>query len=376
MSDADRRDGDASPATVADGPAVHGDQVVFRVADPGRELREVRLCQELWRPRDGPAFSRVPTGDTWTLTLPRPPVDRMEYQLWLRRADTSTAVVCDPANPLRAPGAFGEKSVIEFPGYRPPAWLQNANPGLDTTTPIAVRSRVLGCAIPGLLWSSPGARPGASAPLLVVHDGPEYARFSSLLALLATAVEDGRLPSLRAALLTPPRPRDEHYAASPGYAHALVSDVMPVLDALAPSPRERRWRVGMGASLGALALLHAHRAAPEVFGALLLQSGSFFQEHLDPQEAWRPVFARISAFVAGVLAGRGPARPPPVTLTCGTAEENLANNRAVHDALHAQGYRVRLGQVRDAHNWTAWRDAFDPYLLDLLGEEWQCDATT
>jgi enterochelin esterase-like enzyme len=46
----------------------------------------------------------------------------------------------------------------------------------------------------------------------------------------------------------------------------------------------------------------------------------------------------------------------------------------MHDALHAQGYRVRLGEVRDAHNWTAWRDAFDPYLLDLLREEWQCDA--
>jgi enterochelin esterase family protein len=239
-----------------------------------------------------------------------------------------------------------------------------------------VQSSALGSVIPGLLWSSPGVRPGAPAPLLVVHDGPEYARFSWLLALLATAVGDGRLPSLRAALLTPPRPRDEHYAASPGYAQALVGEVMPVLDALAPSPRERRWRVGMGASLGALALLHAHRAAPEVFGALLLQSGSFFQEHLDPQEVWRPAFARISAFVAGVLTGRGPAGPPRVTLTCGTAEENLANNRAMRDALHAQGYRVRLGEVRDAHNWTAWRDAFDPYLLDLLREAWQCDATT
>ncbi len=375
MSEADG--GGAPPVAAPAGPTVRGAQVTFRVADPGWELQEVHLCQELWRPHDGPAFSRVPAGDAWTLELPRPPVDRMEYQLRLRRTGTGApVVVCDPANPLRAPGAFGEKSVVEFPGYRPPAWLRGADPGLDAAMRLAVPSRALGCAVPGLLWSSPGVRQGLPAPLLLAHDGPEYARFSLLLALLAGAVADGRLPPLRAALLAPPPPRDEHYAASPAYARALVSDVLPALEALAPSPRGRRWRVGMGTSLGALALLHVHRTAPDAFGAVFLQSGSFFQEHLDGQESWRSAFAPVSAFVAGVLAGPGPAEPPPVTLTCGTAEENLANNRAVRDALRAQGYRVRLAEVGDAHNWTAWRDAFDPYLLDLLREVWPCDAIT
>jgi enterochelin esterase family protein len=43
-------------------------------------------------------------------------------------------------------------------------------------------------------------------------------------------------------------------------------------------------RVGIGASLGALALLHAHLAAPAMFDGLFLQSGSFFRGRTDPQE--------------------------------------------------------------------------------------------
>ena len=35
-------------------------------------------------------------------------------------------------------------------------------------------------------------------------------------------------------------------------------------------------RVGVGVSLGALAMLHAHRTQPPAFDALFLQSGSFF----------------------------------------------------------------------------------------------------
>jgi len=42
----------------------------------------------------------------------------MEYRLQLRHrggARSWTEEVCDPGNPLRAPGAFGDKSVVEFP---------------------------------------------------------------------------------------------------------------------------------------------------------------------------------------------------------------------------------------------------------------------
>jgi enterochelin esterase family protein len=61
----------------------------------------------------------------------------------------------------------------------------------------------------------------------------------------------------------------------------------------------------------------------------------------------------------------------PVALTCGALEENAANNRVMASALAAQGYPVTLHEGRDLHNFTAWRDQWDPHLTRLLQEAWR-----
>ncbi|MDQ4030457.1 MAG: esterase, partial [Actinomycetota bacterium] len=119
--------------------------------------------------------------------------------------------------------------------------------------------------------------------------------------------------------------REEDYSASARFARRLVRGL--------PAGR----RIGVGISLGALALLHAHRLEPEAFDALFLQSGSFFRGRTDPQESDFPRFGRVARFVGTVLAAEAWERPIPVTMTCGTEEENLANNRAVAAALARQG---------------------------------------
>jgi enterochelin esterase-like enzyme len=360
------------PATAGAGPEVTAARVTFRVADPDAAYQEVRLYQEVQRPRAGPAFTRADGATTWELDFPRPAVDRMEYQLALRYPGAPPVLAPDPANPLRADGPFGEKSVVEFPGYRPPAWLAAAGrPAPPATTGLAVPSRVLAARVPIELWRSPGGRRrrGQPLPMLVVHDGPEYARYAALLDLLTAATSDGRLPPMRAALLAPVD-RNEHYSASPAWSRALVSEVLPALQALAPTPPGRRHLVGMGASLGALATLAAAGTAPASFGGLFLQSGSFFRPDADAHEADFPRFRRITRFVDDLAAGSGPAEPATAILTCGTVEENLPGNRVVHNALAARGWQVALAEHRDAHNWVAWRDTFDPWLVGLLRELW------
>jgi len=71
-----------------------------------------------------------------------------------------------------------------------------------------------------------------------------------------------------------------------------------------------------------------------------------------------------------VLRGDGP-EPIPVTISCGLGEENLANNRVLAEALAEQGYDVRVAEFRDAHTWVGWRDAWDPWLPDLLARAWK-----
>lgn len=315
----------------------------FRYPDPRRRFGAVRLAHEL---RERLPHDLTRRGTAWELTAPAPDIARFEYQLELIDRKGKSEWVVDPANPKRASGPWGEKSVWEAPDYEPPSWL-DAEP-VGEPEAAAISSRVLRADLPAILWSHPEAT--EHSPLLVAHDGPEYVEHSALLTLL------GQLPPLRAVLLGPVD-RNELYSASPKYARALAEEILP---GLGPAPI----RIGLGASLGALALLHAHRRHPETFDALFLQSGSFFRR-ADVHEHGFPRYERIARFVGGVHRNR-PERTIPIVLACGTTEENLPANRALEESLRRRGYDARRHEFRDGHNWVAWRDSFHPQLLRLL----------
>jgi enterochelin esterase-like enzyme len=278
----------------------------------------------------------------------------MEYLLNLDGSFTP-----DPSNPKRAGGPFGDKSVVEWPEYAAPAWLDSiADAG--PIEELEIRCRRLAARVHVLLYSTPEP-PGADAPLIVAHDGPEYAEYAGLTRFLDAMSWEERIPPLRAALIQPVD-RNETYSASALYAAALVREIVPELAKRAPHGP----RIGMGASLGALAMLHAHARHPKTFHGLLLQSGSFFRPRSDKHESTFPRWQRITRFVRAVLRGDFADAPIPVAFTCGTAEENRANNHAIADALVEQGYPAWLAEIRDAHNWTCWRDGFDPHLPALI----------
>jgi enterochelin esterase family protein len=212
------------------------------------------------------------------------------------------------------------------------------------------------------VWASPRLSARRRAPLLVVHDGPEYASRAGLPRLLARLDRARAVPPLRAALLDPGPDRMDTFSASAAYARRLAGTLLPALEEAAPASS----RVGLGASLGALALLHAHVARPETFAALFLQSGSYFQRRTDAQESGFARFGRVTRFVGGVLRGRDPGTPVPVTVTCGRGEENLANNRALAAALAASGYEVCFRTAPGGHDWPTWKRALETNLAELL----------
>jgi enterochelin esterase-like enzyme len=330
--------------------------LTFRVADPERRYAAVRLCSDLPLTDEQRSYRR--DGDQWVLELEPPPVVRLEYHVEVTEPDGSTQTGPDPGNPLRAPGAFGEKSVLLLPGYEPPAWL-DADAVDGRYEDFSVRGRGLGANVEGRIWSPLTDEP---LPLLVAHDGPEYDKLASLTRYSAAMIAAGTLPPHRVALLAP-GPRDEWYSASALYSRALYVDVIPALP-VTGAP------VGMGASLGALAMLVTQRRAPGTFAALFLQSGSFFMPRFDSQESGFVRYARIVRVVRRILRAREHPRPVPVQLTCGSAEENVFNNRVMARALAEQGYDARLDEVPDLHNYTAWRDALDPHLTRLLQDAW------
>jgi enterochelin esterase-like enzyme len=327
------------------------DGVHLTLSDRSGRLAGVRFVAEFDLGQSGEFTRRA---GAWHLHLQTPPVSRLEYLLELTDHNGHRWTVPDPNNPKQKPGAFGPKSELRLPGYREPVWLHWRRAAAHVEQAEYVADELDG-AITAELWAPQSLPADQPAPLLVVHDGPEYARLGRFTDYLSAGTARGALPQLRAVLLGP-ADRNGWYSANPRYAAALAG----LLDTLPPATI----RVGVGVSLGALAILHAHATTP--LDGLLLQSGSFFTPELDPQERDFSGFPAVTAFVASLPDVD--SRPVPTILTCGIVEENLANNRAMVGTLTALDYPARLVEVRDAHNFTAWRDALHPQLTGLLAE--------
>jgi enterochelin esterase-like enzyme len=337
------------------------DTIVLRHGDPNHALAGVRLVQEVGL-TDDLEFEYDDADRAWRLNLPPVPVWRLEYLLELRH-EGHTEVICDPANPQRAPGGFGEKSILELASYHRPDWLDL--PGaLCEWRDLTVGSRALKADVPVRIWARPEAK-----GILLAHDGGEFDRLIGLSHYSSAMIAAGAMPPHHLVLLSPVD-RNDWYSANPAYARALANDVLPAvrteLGTDAPA-------VALGASLGALALLHAQRRTPHLFGGMFLQSGSFFQQRFDAQESNFAHYRRIVRFVAGLRGRRRAVASVPTIMTCGIAEENLANNRDMAETLRKQGNPVRLIEVPDAHNLVAWRDAWHPWLAELASEVWTGD---
>lgn len=329
--------------------------------DEPHRVAGVRLELDFSIEPTDPEFQRDDAG--WSLHVPRPAVDRLEYQFTIR-SDTGTAAVdtrwaTDPGNPARVPNPFGDKSEILFPGYREPAWL--GTPDTGSLRRLVIPRGELDEPVPATLWSPAGLAADAGAPLLLAHDGSDMAQRGSLLQWATSAIAGGTRP-FRIALLDPaPGLRDEWYAADERYADHLAAVLLPMIGQQVPVVAT----VALGASLGALSMLFVQRRHPALLDALVLQSGSYFTAVLDPQESGYGRFQHICTAVRALQAGPA-GRPVPVLITCGIVEENRANNEQMAAALRQLGYRVEIHLVPDAHTMIGWRDAWSPGLERLL----------
>jgi enterochelin esterase-like enzyme len=346
---------------VARPPAVIEDKLVFAFEDRSAGWSRVALdCDDAIA--GGRRFRRTAYG--WGLALPRPQVRRLEYRLLLTDRGGESQLVCDPANPERVRTAFGERSVALMPGYENPCWTRaSILPG--EYQELTVTDPVVGD-VPVRLWSPAELRPRDAAPVLLVHDGPEFDDLAQVTKYAASMAVRRWLPSFRVALIQPVQ-RDEWYAANPDYIAAEQRVIDAVLEA---APIEGSV-VSMGASMGGLCALLLGLADARV-GGVFAQSSSFFTPRLDPQESGYPYFDRVAAAVAEILTP--PSAPAErhlhVSLTCGALEENHTNNHEMARALEARGHRVAIEDVPDLHNYTAWRDCFDPTLTTLLQTVW------
>ncbi len=375
----------------ADLPVGSGDGFWFACPEESGSAKEVRLFTDVARPGRTVPMTREP-GGAFTLRFPTHEVDRLEYSFQVIDEHGHLHWRLDEANERRVDSPFGPKSEAVGPGYRLPAYVSNepghgaaSSPAADGDEEAASaesekgagecpRGTIREAPIPGRrgrvrtarIWHPVGHGAGDALPILVFLDGGDYLRFAGMQGALASLVRLGWIEPCHAVFVPPNVDRFREYSASPRTSAWLASVLPRALASYVRIPRNPARRIGVGASLGGLALLQAHFGHPGFFGGLVLQSGSFFQRETDEMVSAFAHFGRICRFVRSVGAGRASAPRIPIRMTCGLAEENLVNNRAMKESLVALHMDATLNENRDAHNWIAWRDSVGRELASLL----------
>jgi enterochelin esterase family protein len=343
--------------------AVGPRRIRFAYPDPAGAFESVRLAVDANLP--GPReLSR--DGSGWSLDWPLPAgLDRLEYHFEVGVGGHRSAVA-DPAARRRLGSAFGDRSVWTHRSYRAPRWLRAEAPeGRLRRLEVAAGLRH---PVPVVVWSPAGVTARRRLPLLLAHDGPEYAARSDLPRFSASMIHANALPPHRIAMVQPVD-RFGWYSAGRAYLRATLDHVLPAVRAEVATTSV----VPMGASLGGLtALLLALAPGARDAGVVgaFAQSGSFFTHQASPDDSGWVHFDRVDRVVRRIARGRPTREPIDLALTCGTLEGNARNNRDMAVALAGLGHRVTLAEGRDLHNHTAWRDAFDPHLVTLLRTCW------
>lgn len=350
-------------AAQLDGPAI--DRFLERHQVP---IVEGAKCTFLWRGHadevwlrhrilglpPGIAFRRIGDTDLWYVTVELPERSRVEYQIEIKRGE-HWEQFNDPLNPRVARSPVGSSSVCHAVGYRTPDWVHHdpdARPG--ELVGVSIRSQALRRTVPVTVYLPARFRHTTRYGLLVVHDGPDYLEYSAMKTVLDNLIHRLDMAETCVAFLHP-GDRLREYANHAPHARFVVSELLPWCEEELPLRPGARARCLMGASFGAVASLSTAVRAPQAFGSLLLQSGSFVFTDIGIDHGGGPAFDPVVRFV-----NRYRARPARVAdrvfQSCGVYEPLITPNRSMVTTLRETGMEVRYVETRDGHNWENWRD--------------------
>lgn len=314
---------------------------------------DVRLRHWIYGLETSRPFTRVPGTDLWYHILDLPAGSRVEYKFEVTRG-RNTQLIEDPLNPNRALDPFGANSVCYGQGYERPDWtLEDADTPAGTVEERMFLSEALGGRRRVSIYRPADFKETRRYPLLVVHDGGDYMRFASLATVLDNLIHRFEVAGMIAVLMHP-EDRMEQYRGSEAHATFLAEELVPQLEDQLPLRRSPAGRCLMGASLGAVASLSTAIRYPDMFGGLLLQSGSFAFSDIGSHERG-PIFDPIADFINDYRDH--PRRVADrVFMSCGQYESLIYENRSLVPVLQSTGMDVRFVEARDGHNWENWRD--------------------
>jgi enterochelin esterase family protein len=332
-------------------PIVEGARCTFLYRG---EADEVYVVHRTFGLPDHLALRRLRGTDLWSAVLELPEGSRVEYQLEVVRGGHRERFN-DPLNPRLAHSPVGSSSVCYAHGHVVPDWTQfdpEARPG--TLTDLMVPSRALRRDCPVTLYRPARFRRDGQYPLLIVHDGGDYLQYAAAKTVLDNLIHRLDVAELVAAFVYP-GDRLAEYANSAAHARFLTAELVPRLEAELPLAGTPSARCLLGASFGAVAALATAYRYPDVYGSLLVESGSFVFTDIGTDHGGGPPFEPVVRFM-----NRYRAAPRRVAdrmfVSCGMYEPLIVPNRSMVPVFEAAGMAVRYTEARDGHSWENWRD--------------------
>ncbi|MEJ7653978.1 MAG: alpha/beta hydrolase-fold protein, partial [Chloroflexia bacterium] len=159
--------------------------------------------------------------------------------------------------------------------------------------------------------------------------------------------------------------RDAELTCNPLFTDVLADELLPWAGAHRSITTDPSLTIVAGSSYGGLASAYAAMRRPEVFGAVLSQSGSYW---------WKPALDdELEQLIREYE--KAPRLPVRYYLDVGLLEDHsvrggsspVQSNRRMRVVLHSKGYDVHYAEYSGGHDTVCWQGTLADGLIALLG---------
>ena len=264
------------------------------------------------------------------------------------------------------------RSILELPDAPAQLWIKpRPNVPRGNVTVFRLHSAILDNTRRVWVYTPPDySSVGEPYPMLILLDGWDYVQVIPTPTMLDNLIAEKRIPPLVAILPSSldQKTRSRELACFPPFVEFLTRELVPWAREHFHVTGDAAKTIVGGSSLGGLTAAFAGLTAPEYFGNLLSQSGSFWWKPDDEMESeW---LSRQFALThklplrfyldAGLLETGNTRRNGPSMLVV---------NRHMRNVLQAKGYPGYYAEHNGGHDYLCWQGTLAEGLIALLGKE-------